>query len=210
MFMFSGLYSVIFWIIVVLWPFAFESRIGVPLMWTLAAVNAALIVLVVEKSSSKDIGFIGGMDLIAGSMMSGCANITILYLPPLMVGVYLIALFHSLVSLRRGRDYSQDRWRSLVESFQKNRMNAPLNPLADRRRPLEDLDPFNPQDLLEGASRLEMEGEWDKAIELYGLAAEMLKDTQDGVYAKNCIKSVREKIAMTQRPESPIRGDDGR
>jgi hypothetical protein len=62
--------------------------------------------------------------------MSGCANVTLIYLPPLLAFVYLIALYHSVVSLSLGRGYSQERWLALVEGFRKRRLNAPLNPLT--------------------------------------------------------------------------------
>jgi hypothetical protein len=195
MIMFSWMYSAIFWVIVCLWPFALQERLGEPMTWGLAVANAAMIVFVAVRCSSREIGFVGGLDIIAGSMMSGCANITILYLPPLLLGVYLVAAYHSLVSLARGRDYSQDRWTSLVRRFHKRRPPLAVERYEGSRR---DVDPLDPQALLDGASRREMDGDWDQAILLYQMAAERLAGTQDGIYAEDCIGRIREKIAATR------------
>ena len=89
--------------------------------------NCALAAFVVRRCSSVELGFIGGIDAIAGSSMSGCANITILYLPPLLVGVYLLALYRSVVSLWLGRGHSQAWWLGLVEGFHRRRLNAPYD-----------------------------------------------------------------------------------
>ena len=133
--------------------------------------------------------------------MSGCANITILYLPPLLIVTYLIALYHSVVSLSLGRAYSQGRWLTLVEGFRKRSLNAPLNPLTHIKPPDPSnfmINPEDPQNLLEAASLWEMEGDWEKALGLYGEAAEKLKGQQDGEYAANCIIRIKEKIARSE------------
>lgn len=48
--------------------------------------------------------------------------------------------------------------------------------------------------ILRAAGVLEQHGEWDGAFRLYALAAELLRGRQDGVYAANCVKEVREKL----------------
>ena len=174
---------------------------GQPYLGLALVLNIATALFVIDRCSSKELNFVRGIDVIAGSSMSGCANVTLIYLPPLLAVVYLIALYHSVVSLSLGREYSQGRWRTLVEGFHKRRLNAPLNPMTHLAPPDPssfEINPEDPQNLLEAASLWEMEGEWGKAIGLYQQAAEKLRGQQDGVYAENCIERVREKIARVR------------
>jgi hypothetical protein len=180
------------------WPSSLSETLSQPYLGLVFSANGATALFVIYRCSSKELDFIRGIDVIAGSSMSGCANVTILYLPPLLVVVYLIALFHSVVSLSLGRGYSQGRWLALVEGFRKRRLGTPLSPFKDLAPPdpaAFEIDPEDPQSLLEAGSLWEMEGEWEKAIGLYELAAGKLRGQQDGVYAENCIQRVREKIA---------------
>ncbi len=199
--MFSWLYSGLFWFMAFAWPLLLREALGQPYLGLALVMNGATALFVIYRCSSKELNFVRGIDVIAGSSMSGCANVTIIYLPPLLAVVYLIALYHSVVSLSLGRGYSQERWLALVEVFLKRRLNAPLNPgthLAPPDPAGFEVDPENPQNLLEAGSLWEMEGEWEKAIGLFELAAEKLRGQQDEVYAENCIKRVREKIARVE------------
>lgn len=196
--MISLFYSALFWLLALAWPLFLKDRLVQPYLGIVLALNAATALFVIYRCSSKELGFVRGLDVIAGSSMSGCANITILYLPPLLVVVYLLALYHSVVSLFRGREHSQGRWLALVEGFHRRRLNAPLDPLRglSKTDPAKfEFDPEDPQALLEAGSLWEADGEWGKAILLYERAAEGLRGQQDGIYAENCILRVREKIA---------------
>jgi hypothetical protein len=199
--MISWLYSGIFWLIVLAWPRFLKEPFGESCFWLVLLVDSATALFVIYRCSSKELNFVHGIDVVAASSMSGCANITIIYLPPLLVVVYLIALYYSVVSLFVGRAYSQRRWLALVEGFRKRSLNAPLNPLTHIKPPDPStfkINPEDPQNLLEAASLWEMEGDWEKALGLYGQAAGQLKGQQDGDYAKNCILRIKEKIARTE------------
>jgi hypothetical protein len=51
-------------------------------------------------------------------MMSGCANITMLYIFPVLVVVYVIVVVHSLTGAVKGdRAYAQERWIGLIKWF---------------------------------------------------------------------------------------------
>jgi hypothetical protein len=45
------------------------------------------------------------------------------------------------------------------------------------------------------ATKLEMAGEWHRSFRYYSIAANRLEGTQDGDYAVNCVKRLKEKIA---------------
>lgn len=199
--MFNWFYSLLFWMVVVAWPLMGRDGLDEPWVWMALAGNLAVLFFVRSRTETEELGLIRGFDLIAGSCMSGCANITILYLPPLMLMIYALVLLRSVLSLSRGRAYSQDRWIGLVESFVKNRINAPLNPITHLAPPdihTLEINPDDPEGLLETASHFEMAGEWDRAMALYEMAAEKLKGEQGGVYAENCIKRIQEKIERIQ------------
>ena len=61
-----------------------------------------------------------------------------------------------------------------------------------------DVDSADPEALLEAAGLLESQGEWARAVELYGLAAERSHGDQDAVYAQGCIERIQEKKALGQ------------
>jgi hypothetical protein len=48
--------------------------------------------------------------------------------------------------------------------------------------------------ILRGAGILEQHGDWDEALHLYTLAAELLRGRPDGIYAENCVQIVRSKL----------------
>jgi hypothetical protein len=199
--MFRWFYSLIFWMAVVAWPLIDQNRLDDPLVWIALVINISVLFFVRSRTETEELGLIRGFDLIAGSCMSGCANITILYLPLLMLSIYALILIRSVLSLVWGREYSQERWTGLVESFVRNRINAPLNPMTHLAPPdphTLEINPDDPDGLLEAASHFEMAGEWDRAKALYAMAAEKLKGRQDGVYAENCIKRIQEKMERSQ------------
>ena len=91
--MISWFYSALFWFLALAWPLSLRETLVQPYLGIALTLNAATALFVIYRCSSKELGFIRGIDIIAESSMSGCANITILYLPPLLVIVYLLALY---------------------------------------------------------------------------------------------------------------------
>jgi len=84
----------------------------------LMAMDVILLALVNRRSSSRRLTFIEGLQIIAGTYMSGCANLTVIYLYPTMFGAYSTALIHMLVGLRKGKEYTQQRWIQLVSEYE--------------------------------------------------------------------------------------------
>lgn len=54
------------------------------------------------------------------------------------------------------------------------------------------------EDLLNQASNLDTDGEWEKALAIYEHVATRLHGQQEGEYARNCAREVREKIAQSK------------
>jgi len=83
----------------------------------LIALSIALLTLVWNFCTSKDTSFVNGLAVISATMTSGCANITIIYLLPFLVVVYLICVFQSVVGLVRGRHYTQAQWIKFTDKY---------------------------------------------------------------------------------------------
>jgi hypothetical protein len=96
---------------VILWPLLLLLanlpwlNIGV-----LIALNSVLWALVWKSCSTPKNSFLNGLGVIAAALSSGCANITILYVLPFLVIVYVIFIFYSLIGLFRGPQYPQAIW----------------------------------------------------------------------------------------------------
>src|SRR5438477_355963 len=81
----TSIYTFLFSGILLLWPiFLFAQNL--PILGVAAAVlNLAMFVLVCRAISGRAYGYWSGFEQIAQSWMSGCANITLLYIFPVML-----------------------------------------------------------------------------------------------------------------------------
>ena len=104
-------YAYLLTALVVLWPL-FLLLASVPFLKILflIALSAGLWVLVWKYCSSPETSFLNGLGVISATMFSGCADLTIIYLLPFLVIVYLIFVFHTLIGLVHGRQYTQEKW----------------------------------------------------------------------------------------------------
>ena len=98
------------------WPILLYTLLGVhPGIATLIfLLNAGVAVTVWRQSSSPALSFFDGLTIIASRMMSGCANITVLYAPLILVGFYLVAVWNTARGLARGREFAQLAWIKMV------------------------------------------------------------------------------------------------
>ncbi len=121
----NWLYSVFFLVLIAGWPFAIldiSSR-GIDLnFWVMLLINSIVIVLVWHYNSVPVLPFFKGLTAICSSMMSGCANITLLYLPFVFFFLYVVILANTLVGLFRGREYTQEKWVKIVAWFVQHRI----------------------------------------------------------------------------------------
>jgi hypothetical protein len=88
------------------------------LYFLLLALDVVLLARVWRRSGSRRLTFFQGLQIIAGTYMSGCANLTALYLYPAMAGAYLTAVNNMLVGLRKGKEYARQTWIRLVNQYE--------------------------------------------------------------------------------------------
>ena len=104
-------YAYLLTALVVLWPlFLLLASVPILKILFLIALSAGLWVLVWKYASSPETPFLNGIGVISATMFSGCADLTVIYLLPFLVVVYLIFVFYTLIGLVRGRQYTQDKW----------------------------------------------------------------------------------------------------
>ncbi len=85
-------------------------------------IGGLLILLWVWRTnSSPSMSFFNGMEIISDCLMSGCFPLTAIYIFPILIVVYIIALFNTCVGLVKGKTYTQEQWTSLVNWFYKLR-----------------------------------------------------------------------------------------
>jgi hypothetical protein len=121
----GGLYSVVFILFIFLWPLLLTVSSDAhmqTLLWPVLIVNTLSGILVWYYNSLDELSFFKGLSVICGSLMSGCANITLLYLPFVLIVVFIIAAFNTLIGLFKGREYTQNKWGSLVLGFYKHKI----------------------------------------------------------------------------------------
>ena len=78
------------------------------------ALNLCLMIFVWRSCSSPRCPYWLGMNLIAASMMSGCANITILYAPLILIGVYILSIGYAVLALLPSQQSASVRWEGWV------------------------------------------------------------------------------------------------
>lgn len=94
------------------WPLFLAATQLVPAL-LVAALNLGLLALVWRSCSTAECSYWRGLNVIAGSMMSGCANITLLYAPIVLAVVYLISIvyaFQGLLNEQRPRAHGGRNW----------------------------------------------------------------------------------------------------
>ncbi|HEX8407949.1 MAG TPA: hypothetical protein VF883_03735 [Thermoanaerobaculia bacterium] len=104
-------------IFVVIWPFALTDEISALAVGILVVVSFNALLFAAFSTTSAHLTYFRGLDLIAASFMSGCANITFLYIIPVLAVIQLIALAYATLGIFAGRQFSQHRWVILVNSF---------------------------------------------------------------------------------------------
>ena len=115
----GGLYTFMFYLLLLSWPLYFHDK---P-YWCYPSLAANTIVfVVVNYYVGKYVSLYQGLNTASGSFMIGCANITIIYIFPALLIVYLGAVLKSMFGVIKGRDYSSNAWANAVLWYQKNKV----------------------------------------------------------------------------------------
>jgi len=85
--------------------------------------NWFVFIFAIWFNSSKIYSYWDGLNIISGSMMSGCANITILYAVPAILIVYLISIYNAFLGMFYGKRFAEDKWLNIVLWFYNRRLN---------------------------------------------------------------------------------------
>jgi hypothetical protein len=111
-------YAYLFALLAIFWPFFL--LFGHWELWKIAALiilSGALFTLVANYCSSKEVTFINGLSVISATMRSGCSDITIIYLLPFFLYIYILFFVHTVIGLVIGREYTQARWRKFTDKY---------------------------------------------------------------------------------------------
>ena len=107
----APMYSGLFFLLIFLWPFFLPLVLPYQLM--VLILNGAIIANVWYQCSSRECGYFQGFMVVSGSYMSGCANITLLYLPFILVILFVPSVYWSIRAFFVGK--RQDAQRSWIE-----------------------------------------------------------------------------------------------
>lgn len=83
--------------------------------------NATLLAFIRRRNDTVQFSFQEGLSAICSTLMSGCSNITVLYILPVLLVVYVIVVTNTLIGLIKGKTYTQKRWIELIRWFDKHR-----------------------------------------------------------------------------------------
>ena len=96
------------------WPVFLIETTHSTIIVILLVSNSLIAINAWYQCHSNELGFFQGFSLIASRFMSGCANITILYLPFILVAIYFVSIYYSIIGIFYDRKESQERWIRLI------------------------------------------------------------------------------------------------
>ena len=115
------IYTLLYIALCFIWPLCFYSHINESYVWSILTANAIASIFVFIYTSSRELFYYQGLDCICGSLESGCINISILYIPIVLIALYPIFLYITLFGLFKGRKYTQYRFIRIVLFFNKKK-----------------------------------------------------------------------------------------
>lgn len=92
----------------------------------LLAFDLGQFLFVRHYNALPDLSFRQGLRVVCVSMSSGCANLTILYVFPLLGVVYAIASVNAVLGLIFGKASAQERWKKLILWFDSHTLRKGL------------------------------------------------------------------------------------
>ena len=105
----APMYAGLFLILLVAYPFVLP--LVLPYQLLVFIVNGGILANVWYQCSSRECGFFYGLCLIPPAYMSGCANISLLYVPFILLFAYCIAVYYSIRAFWQvNRRLAQAKW----------------------------------------------------------------------------------------------------
>ncbi len=80
--------------------------------------NVLVLAFVWVYNSSPRLSFTKGLEIISNANMSGCANLTMIYLIPILFIVYFMALVNAAIGLVKGKKYTEGKWIEEVSKYE--------------------------------------------------------------------------------------------
>lgn len=82
--------------------------------------SGLLLAFVWRRCSQPNLSFWDGLCTINSTLMSGCVNLTILYLLPTLTFVYFLMVVQAALGLFKGKEYTEQKWAGVVGWFCKH------------------------------------------------------------------------------------------
>ena len=113
-------YGVLLIALIIFWPLLLLASWSLLSVILSIIISIGLLALVWRYCSSSYVSFWIGIHVISARLSSGCFNLTILYLLPFLIVVYLISIFFTIEGLITGRARTQDKWTKFILKFVEN------------------------------------------------------------------------------------------
>lgn len=106
---FPWMYATFFIYLLLFYPFL-QFHHNLPLRYILVAINTGIFACVSYFIHSANLSAWRGIRLLSGSFMSGCGNITIFYILPVLLYYYIQAIIKTAQGFVKGREFTQNWW----------------------------------------------------------------------------------------------------
>jgi hypothetical protein len=103
----------------------------VALALEIIGIDIPLLVLVWHYCSSPQLSFVHGIHVISARLSSGCLNLTIIYLFPFLLFIYLLFIVYSVIGIFKGRIFTQLKWLQFVLKFVKKETSVPMETINE-------------------------------------------------------------------------------
>ncbi len=181
-------YLFIFYLLLFLIPIGLSVEAPSPggnLFWLIIAViNFVIFALTHYCTKSEGLTLNYGLIEICESGQSGCANITFVYMVPLLFIAYLLAVVATFRSFFKGRRFSQERWIAIVSKLGPGVQYGPIvNAISDELAK----SPNRPDLYLRRAEEYEKCGLYELAIADYDKVLSFQYSNADVLFRKGRI-----------------------
>ncbi len=106
---FPWMYAVGWIFLILAWPRYVVYPHDALLIFTFM-LNTSIFVAVIWSVSSENLSFWRGLRLLCGSYESGCANLTVIYIFPLLLFYYLKMIWVTWMSFQKGKFHAENWW----------------------------------------------------------------------------------------------------